>query len=307
MIIYDLKTMQKCDINENTVVALGTFDGCHIGHLSVFAACRSLAQSMGAKSAVYTFSAPPRSYFEKGEGMCLFSLEEKIRTIRSLGLDYICIEDFDTVQRLDGAEFLENVLMSRLHALGACCGFNFRFGKNAAFGTAQLKDFFENRGGCVRICDKIEHNGEAVSSSLLRKMIEGGSVEKIIPLSRPYSVYAEVTHGKELGRTIGIPTINQRIPYGKVVPARGVYVTECEIGEDVYPAVTNVGVRPTVESDGAENMETHIIGYSGNLYGSFVRVNFYRLLRPEKKFSSVSDLKTEIEKNVRSAIEYFGK
>ena len=124
-------------------------------------------------------------------------------------------------------------------------------------------------------------------------------------MANPYSIYAIVEHGKELGRTIGIPTINQKIPQDKIVPARGVYITECEIGEDVYPSITNVGVRPSVDENGQENIETHIIGVSGNLYGSGVRVNFYKKIRDEKKFESIALLKKEIEKNIQASIEFF--
>ncbi len=301
MVIYDLKTMQVCDIHESTVVALGFFDGCHAGHQSVFMACRRLASKMGAKSVVYTFSSLPKSKSAK----CIFSLDERIRAIRKSGIDYLCIEDFESVASMDGSKFLNDILCSRLHAVGACCGFNFRFGSGARYGTAELSSFFEKRGGCVYICDKMLYENDTLSSSLLRSFIEKGELEKIIEVASPYTIYAVVEHGKELGRTIGIPTINQIIPSDKIAPARGVYITECEIGEDVYPAITNIGVRPSVESNGHENMETHIIGYNGNLYGSCVRVNFYKRIRDEKRFDSIDELRAEIQKNIQDAISYF--
>ena len=305
MVCYDLKAMQICEIHEPTVVALGAFDGAHIGHLSVFTSCVLLARKMKVKSAVYTFSSIPKDFLSKQKSRSIFTLEEKIRAIRKAGIDYLCIEDFENVAFVSGDEFLDGILVGKLRAVGACCGFNFRFGKGASHNVDSLKAFFENRGGCVQICDKILYENNTLSSSLLRDFIENGEVEKIISVSSPYSVYARVEHGKELGRKIGLPTINQFFPEGKVVPLDGVYITECEIGEDVYPSITNVGVRPTVESDGKRNMETHIIGYDGNLYGSFIRVNFYKLLRPEIKFSSLEELKAEIQRNIKSAVEYF--
>lgn len=305
MVIYDLNTMQVCDIKEGTVVALGTFDGCHAGHISVFSSCRSLAKSLDVKSAVYTFSSVPKDFLSDGKSRYIFTQEEKIKVIRSLGIDYLCIEEFESVANMSGEEFLSSVLGERLHAVGACCGFNFRFGKGALYGTDELSDFFKNRGGRVQICDKILYNGVTLSSSLLRDFIECGRVEDIISVSRPYSVYSKVEHGKELGRRIGIPTINQFFPDGKVLPADGVYITECEIGEDVYPSITNIGVRPTVENDGKRNMETHIIGYNGSLYGSYIRVNFYKRIRAEKRFASLEELQSEIRKNIESAVAYF--
>ena len=305
MIIYDLKTMQVCDINEKCVVALGAFDGCHAGHMAVFSKCIALAKKMKVRSAVYTFSRPPRDYFTNGGGMCLFSQEEKLRAIRDSGIDFLCIDDFEAVKDLDGERFLNDVLCSKLGAVGACCGFNYTFGKGASQTAENLRSFFENRGGCIEICDKIIYKGNVLSSSLLREFIEKGEVEALLDVCRPYSVYSIVEHGKELGRTIGIPTINQKIPKSKILPRKGVYITECEIGEDVYPSVTNVGLRPTVEDTDCVNMETHIIGYNGNLYSSGVRVNFYKFIRDEVKFSSIEELKQEINKNIEMAKEHF--
>ena len=305
VITYDLKSMQICEIHEPTVVALGTFDGCHAGHMSVFNSCRALSRELGAKSAVFTFSSSPKDFFTGRTGACLFSLDEKIRAIRQSGIDFLCIEDFASIAELSATSFLNDILVGALHAIGACCGFNFKFGKGASSDAQNLRDFFENRGGCVRICDKITFEGHTVSSTFIKELIECGEIEKATAISRPYSIYAMVEHGKELGRTIGIPTINQKIPVGKVVPAKGVYITECEIGENVYPSVTNVGVRPTVDGDGGMNIETHIIGYNGYLYGSYVRVNFYKKIRDERKFPSLDALKKEVQVNIQKAIEYF--
>ena len=305
MLCYDLKTMQICKITEPSVVALGTFDGAHLGHASVFASCVSLARKMGAKSVAYTFLTIPKDFFSKQKRGSIFTLEEKTRAIRDAGIDFLCTENFEDVSGLTGTEFMESVLVGELNAVGACCGFNFKFGQGASFNAQNLRDFFENRGGCVNICDKIQFGDEPLSSSLIRDFIERGEVETILSVARPYSVYSRVEHGKRLGTSIGIPTINQLFPEGKVIPADGVYITECEIGEDVYPSITNVGVRPTVESSGIRNLETHIIGFDGNLYGSYIRVNFYKRLRDEKQFSSIDELKEEIERNKKSAVEYF--
>lgn len=303
MIIYDLKTMQQCEITESTVAALGAFDGCHKGHLSVFLSSLSLARSLKVKSVVYTFFSLPMT---KGNARCIFSLDEKIKFIRRLGFDYLCIENFSDVSFLSGKEFYDTVLKDRLHSIACSCGFNFRFGKNGACDASDLAHFYENDGGCVQICDKIEIDSLPVSSTSLREFIENGEVERLLSLSQPYSVYSKVCEGKHLGRTIGVPTINQYIPSDKVVPKKGVYITECEIGEDVYPAITNVGVRPTTDPMGsAENMETHIIGYDGILYGSYVRVNFYKRLRDEIKFESLDSLKEQILRDISASVEYF--
>ncbi len=302
MTVYDLKTMQICNITEDTVVALGTFDGCHRGHLSVFASCVKLSKQKKAKSAVYTFSSVPMVKSAR----CICSLEEKIRLIKGFGIDYICIEHFENVSELDGEYFVEKILKKDLKAKGAVCGFNFRFGKDGAFCAEDLGKMFEKDGGCVQICEKTEFENQVLSSTLLREFIENGSIEMLVELANPYSIYAKIEEGKHLGRTIGIPTINQRIPRDKVIPRRGVYITECEIGEDVYPSITNVGVRPTTDPEGSkENIETHIIGFDKELYGSSIRVNFYKFLRDERKFSSLEELKMQVQNDIEKAKTYF--
>ncbi|MBQ7906900.1 MAG: riboflavin biosynthesis protein RibF [Clostridia bacterium] len=301
MEIYQLKTMQKCEINENTVVALGTFDGCHRGHGQVLQNAFYEAKRLGVKSVAYTFSSLP-----KGNGVkSLMTTREKINAIKDYGIDYIAIEEFESIKPLSPRAFYERVLKGSLKATGASCGFNYRFGKNAAAGPSDLVHFFENDGGSVVISEKVMRKNEALSSTLLRKMVEEGNVEEIKEYMLPYSIYAEVIEGKRLGRTLGFPTINQQIPSSKVAPCRGVYITECYIGEDTYPSVTNVGVRPTVEENGAVNLETYIIGFSGNLYGSSIRVVFHKYLRKERAFATIEELKAEISKNAKEAELYF--
>ncbi|MBR2444427.1 MAG: riboflavin biosynthesis protein RibF [Clostridia bacterium] len=301
MEIYQLETMQKCEITENTIVALGTFDGCHRGHASVLMNAFYESKRKGLKSVAYTFSAIPRGQDIKS----LMTTEEKIKEIKKYGIDYIAIEDFDSVKGLTPKEFYEQILRGKLKAQGASCGFNYRFGKNASGNGQMLEEFFENDGGSVVISEKVPLENQALSSTILRKMVEEGDVEGVKNYMPPYSIFSKVEEGKKLGRQLGFPTINQQIPKTKAVPKRGVYIAECYIGEDTYPCVTNVGVRPTVETGASVNVESHIIGFSGDLYGSYIRVVFHKYLRGERAFGSVEELKAEIEKNAKQAKEYF--
>ena len=304
MKILDLLTMQECEVDSDTVVALGTFDGCHLGHMSVIRSAYMKAKSLKIKSLVYTFDRIPKAN-NNSEIKSILTVEEKIKFIRKCGIDYVAVDDFDFVKDFEGDYFVEKILKEKLKAKSVCCGYNYRFGKNARYSGENLKDFFKNSGESVEICPKVSVNNEDVSSTLIRQKISNGEVDKILAYSPPYSVFAQVVEGKKLGRTIGIPTVNQLIPENKVTPQKGVYVTECEIGEDVYPAVTNVGTRPTVETDGKINMETHIIGYDGNLYFSYVRVNFYKKIRNEIKFSSLTQLQHQIESDIKESINFF--
>lgn len=304
MRVIDLKTMQQCEITTDTVVALGTFDGCHLGHMTVFRSAYMIAKKINAKTVAYTFDTIPKSA-KDGNIKNILTEEEKIKFIRNANVDYIAIDSFSEIKNLDGETFVNQVLKKKLNAKGASCGYNYRFGKNASCDGQSLVRFFENGGECVEICSQVSANGVAVSSTLIREKIQSGDVEEILQYSAPYSVYASVVEGKKLGRTLNFPTINQYIPKEKISPKKGVYVTECEIGEDVYPSVTNVGNRPTVDSDGFENMETHIIGYNGNLYGSCIRVNFYKRIRDEMKFSSLEELREQIKRDSEKAKDYF--
>ena len=300
MEIYDLKTMQQCSIDENTIVALGTFDGCHTGHMTVLMNAFYEAKRMGLKSVVYTFDSIP-----KNKAKSIMTLDEKIKMIRKTGIDYIAIDSFSEVCEKSGGEFFSDILIKKLRAKGASCGFNYRFGKNAACDTEKLQEMFGKAGGSVVICKEILYENQIVSSTLIRNLISSGNVEGVLSVAPPYTVFAKVIYGKQLGRKLGIPTINQELPKEKISLANGVYITECEIGEDVYPSITNVGVRPTVETNGAQNLETHIIGYDGNLYSSYIRVNFYKKIRNEQKFDSVYELKTQISSDIEKAREYF--
>lgn len=301
MVVYDLKTMQVSEIKENTVVALGTFDGCHRGHASVLQNAFYKAKELGLKSVAYTLDTSSA----KNQAL-IMTLEEKIKAIKKFGIDYIALEELENVQNLSGEEFVNTVLKDSLKTVFATCGFNYHFGRGAKCGVADLERFLKNSGGSVQISEKIVLDNTPVSSTLIRGFIENGEVERLLSVSAPYSIYAEVERGKGLGSRHGFATINQHMPAGKVIPKQGVYITECEIGEDVYPAITNVGVRPTTDGENARmNVETHIIGYTGDLYYSWLRVNFYKYLRDERKFDSIEELKRQIDKDKDKAISYF--
>ena len=304
MRIINLKTMASDEISCPSVVALGTFDGCHMAHKEVLKNAFLLARKNGTASVAYTFDSVPKA--KNGDTGAIYTIEEKIKAIKKMGIDYIAIDTFDDVKNLSPEEFFFKVLRGTLNASYASCGYNYKFGKGASAGANELKELFlKNGGGSVVISDKITLGENTVSSTLIRDLIREGEVEALFSLGTNYSVYAPVVEGKHLATKMGLPTINQYIPKEKAVPKLGVYITECEIGEDVYPSVTNVGVRPTTDNNGEVNMETHIIGYRGYLYGSSIRVNFYKYLRGEKKFSSKEELFEEIEKNKEEAVKYF--
>lgn len=301
MEVFELSTMQRTEIKENTIVALGTFDGCHLGHAAVFQNAFYESKKRGIKSVVYTFDS-----LVKQDKKALFTLEERIKHIKKYGIDYIAIESFEKVKNMTGEEFFDSVLKGELKSIGACCGFNYRFGVGASLGCENLKTMYEKSGGSVVISSEITADNTAISSTYLRKLIENGEVELASKYMPPYPVYAEVVQGKRLGRQMGFPTINQKIPKNKVVPKHGVYITEAYIGENAMPAITNVGTRPTVDGENENvNMETYILDFDGNLYLSYVNIVFRKFLRSERKFDSVNSLKEQISKDLVEAKKYF--
>ena len=301
MEVFELSTMQRTEIKQNTIVALGTFDGCHIGHASVFQNTFYEAKKKGVKSVVYTFD----SLVRQGK-KSLFTLEERIKHIKKYGIDYIAIESFNNVKNMSGEEFFNNILKGELKSIGACCGFNYRFGNGASLGCEDLKRLYEKIEGSVIISPEITADKTIISSTYLRKLIENGEVELASRYMPPYPVYAEVIEGKKLGRQIGFPTINQKIPKSKVVPKHGVYITEVYIGENAMPAITNVGTRPTVDGDNENiNIESYILDFNGNLYLSYVNVVFRKFLRSERKFDSINELKKQISEDLNEAKKYF--
>jgi riboflavin kinase/FMN adenylyltransferase len=189
------------------------------------------------------------------------------------------------------------------------CGFNFSFGRKAEGNCETLKKYFEENGLQVTVMPPLSIGGDIVSSSLIRAKIESGNIEDAEKLlGHPFSIFLPVTQGQQLGRKIGIPTINQLFPENSAVPRFGVYACRCHIDGETHLGIANVGVRPTIiEKKKVIGCETHILDYSGDLYGKKIRVDFCKFIREEKKFASLDELVTEINKNIAQIREYFSE
>lgn len=282
-----------------TALALGCFDGVHIGHAAVIRA----AMETGRPSAVVTFRQPPAAVLKSGSTQTLMtdSLREKI--LDEMGLDALIYLDFPSVRDLSPEAFVRDMLVEKFRAACVFCGFNYRFGKGAAAGPQELMDI-GTRLGIRGICiDPVCIGGQPVSSTRIRALITQGKMEQASRmLGRSFSLCLPVIHGHMLGRRLGSPTINQRIPTGHIVPRFGVYASAAEVGGQKWPAVTNVGIRPTVSPDGIL-VETHILGYTGDLYGQEIPVEFIRFLRPERKFENTAQLKAQIRQDAQQAAD----
>ncbi len=286
---------------KKTAVALGMFDGVHIGHRAVFERAESFENDF-TEAAVFTFDSGSISSKHGKSYRFIVPNSIKLRMIREAGIKNICCADFSELKDCEPEEFVRTVISGKMNAAAVVCGPDYRFGKNAAGSVDLLKELGRKYGFEVSTVSPVEKSGEKVSSSGIRKLLAEGNVKKAGTfLGYRYRITAPVTDGNHIGRTIGFPTINQSFEEGQLIPAYGVYASGAVIDGRVYSAVTNIGVKPTVEDSCAPLAETHIIGYSGNLYGQTVEVSLSEYLRGEQKFSSVDELKAQIKKDTEKA------
>ena len=287
---------------KKTAVALGLFDGVHLGHRAVLRAAYAQSKN-GLVPSAFTFE--PGSVLRKAGGSSgyIYGQRAKIRLLNECGVVRTDFPPFDTVCGLSGEEFASRILHERMNAAYVCCGNDFRFGRDASCGAQELIGFGKRYGFEVEVVDSVKLDGETVSSSRIRELLLSGDITAANELlGSAYFINATVADGNHIGRTIGFPTINQHFAEGQLVPRYGVYSTEVTVNGRTCAAVTDIGVKPTV---GAEKplAETHIIGYSGDLYGKSVDVRFRDFIRPEMKFASLDELKAQIAADIMRARE----
>ncbi|HET6505192.1 MAG TPA: bifunctional riboflavin kinase/FAD synthetase [Baekduia sp.] len=273
-------------------VAIGTFDGVHLGHREVIA---------GAETVV-TFDPHPQSVVAPGsQPKLLTTLERKAELIETLGVQELVVIPFDgDFAARSAQDFVEHVLVQRVQATHVSVGENFRFGHKAQGDVELLRadPRFE-----TRVVPLLEVDGEVVSSSHIRGLVSGGAVQYADQLlGAPFAVEGEVEHGDKRGRTLGFPTANLVPRPGYVVPGHGVYACRVALPDGtLVPAATNVGVRPQFVTGRGELIEAFLIDWTGDLYGARIRVEFLRRLRGERRFESVDALVEQMHRDVDEA------
>lgn len=286
--------------------ALGNFDGVHVGHRALLRESVRFAEENSLIPAVWTFSALP--FPEKNKQLCTSG--ERLALFAQAGIRRVFLEDFSAVQSVSPQEFVTRILLGACRAEMIVCGFNYRFGADAAGTPETLSELLSGTGTALSVLPPIKSGESVVSSTRVRALLQQGSMEEAAAcLGRLYSFCFPVVHGKELGRTLGFPTVNQELPTSLALPAPGTYATAVMIGGIPYPAVTNIGTRPSIaeNDDHLPNAETHIIGYSGWLYGTDVRVYFRYRLRDERRFPSLSALEEQIKRDSAASGSDFSK
>ena len=285
------------------IFALGFFDGVHLGHQALLAQCREMAAQTGAKTAAITFDAHPQTLFRPQTPMLLSTLSDRKQLLRHYGMDLVhVLPVVPEIMNLPWEIFLEQLLQQG--AVGFVCGDDFRFGAGGQGDPEKLRTFCDRRNLLFRMVSQQSLEGKRISSTRIRGKIEAGDMESATRyLGHPHVLTGTVVHGKQIGRKLGFPTANLLLPPGTVVPKFGVYACRAVIDGVRYPAVTNVGTRPTVEGEGV-TVEPWILDFEGDLYDRQIRLEFHRFLRPEMKFPDLESLKQEIRRNGRQTREY---
>lgn len=295
-------------VPRDAIFLLGYFDGVHLGHRALLEKAVSIAKhdssAVSRSVVVWTMESIPKTSAESG---LLTTTAEKLALFKTYGADYVIFENFEDIRSLDGETFFIEHIADRYEPYAVVCGENFRFGKGASCGCMELTHFAHAENILCTVLDLLEIGEIPVSSTEIRKKIlDGGIKAANALLGYPYSVTSRVLHGKALGRTIGCPTINQRLPKEKITPKHGVYACTVSCEKDgiphTYIGVCNIGSRPTVNRDESDiTLETYILDFSDDLYGAAVTTRLYDYIRGEKAFASVDELSAQIQADAETA------
>lgn len=291
------------------VIALGFFDGVHLGHAALLRRTFEEAGERGVIPAAVTFDTHPENLIV-GSPMPLISspLDRGELMRRYYGIREVIVAHFDErMMHMPWEDFITEFLVRENGAVHLVAGHDFHFGYKGEGNPQRLKAKCEEMGLGCDIIPKVELCGITISSTYIRGLLSQGEMERAnYFLGHPHTLTDTVGHGKKLGSTLGFPTVNLRFAPGVLVPAKGVYATRVffENG-DSRAAVTNIGVRPTVDNGGEVNVEGFLLDFDGDLYGKTLRMEFYDYLRPERKFDTVEDLRSEVMRNAEQTREYF--
>ena len=283
----------------NTVLAIGVFDGVHMGHRHLLDRLKEVASQQGMLSGVLTFVNHPRTVITPGAYVkYITSVEDRLALLKSTGVDIVLPLTFDLeLSRLRAHEFLE-LLQDRLNMAGLVRGRNFVMGHKREGTPEVLKALGIEKGFSTTVVDPLSKDGERVSSTAVREAISAGDMDKASRfLDRPFALQGRVIRGNARGRTLGFPTANLDIPRDRMIPGNGIYATWAHVGEKRYMAATNVGTRPTFDEK-ERIVEAFILDYSGDLYDSEITVEFVKRLRDELRFETVEALVAQMRQDV---------
>lgn len=288
-----MNVLSERKFDKPSAVIIGKFDGVHKGHRKLISDAAKICREDGLSLLAYTFG-----------GSSLTTEAEKLALLTECCVENIYIQPLDSGFKNTSPEEFIRILKEDLCARCVAVGFNFRFGKDRCADAEDMKKLCKNAGITAHIAPPVTENGELVSSTRIRAEISSGKVaEAAVMLGRPYSVTAQVGSGKHLGRKIGMPTANLRLPPKILLPKTGVYACIADTPFGRYSAVTNIGDNPTVDTDGKIKAEAHIMDFDENLYGEEITLRFLEYVRGEKKFDSLAELQAQVERDKQKTKE----
>ncbi len=288
---------------KNRAIALGFFDGVHIGHRKILELTLGASKEEGLTPAVFTFISEASDL--KFGGDRLYSTEEKLSLIEECGIEEVIIADFSLLRDMSGEEFVKDFLVGALSAVLTVSGMDFRFGRGAKYGIEELSSLMIETGGRAIVSPDVKIEGMRASTTYIKELLKRGRIKEAnLHLGAPYFIRTVVEAGRGVGRALGFPTINSPLGVSKSILRRGVYVTETIIDGTSYMALTNVGVCPTF-APRREHIESYILDFDGDLYGKEVKIVFREFLRDEIRFSSENDLILQIKVDINRVKEEF--
>lgn len=302
LVFRDLKE----NLLESSSLALGFFDGVHIGHQKVILNAVKKAEELNTKSVVVTFSHHPKTILSKTHLSMISSLEERLNLFENFGLDAVLLLDFnENFAKMSAKQYLEDILLKCLNPKNITVGYNHKFGGDQLGNSKFLGEYSKKYNFEINVISPVKIDNHIVSSSAVRKFIHSGNVVSAKKLlDRPFKLIGEVIHGQQLGKKLGFPTANLKLPNELIIPASGVYRGLAQINSKVYHAVINIGKRPTIDNHKKDLVEVHILGFNQDIYGENIEVSFLEKIREEKKFDSLDQLKAQISKDCELVREY---
>ena len=301
-----------CNINsnidlKNLVLAIGNFDGVHLGHQEIINQCINLARDNNFIPAVLTFDPHPNQIVNsKIQKKLIFEVDQKIELLKNFDIDYLFILQFNNeVMNMSPNDFIKKVLIKKFNARGVVTGYNFHFGKDKSGNVNLLTEASSKYNFLYNVVDKFKQDFIEISSSKIRKLITKGMVEtarKI--LGRYYFISGNVSYGKKLAEKIGYKTANIKLVKDLVYPLNGVYLVQVTVKNETnnkYYGVANIGVKPTISKEKSVMLEVHIFEFDKDIYENDIRVEFMSFLRPERQFSTVEKLKSQIKMDINFA------
>ncbi len=296
----------KMNLNRETAVAIGKFDGLHLGHKKLLGQILEQKKN-GLAACVFTFDQTPAVLFGASDAKELMTVEEKRALLEHMGVD-ILIEFPLTMETaaIPAREFVSEILMKQMHVRFIAAGTDLSFGAGGKGNTALLKQMEQEGNFQVKTIEKVRLENQEISSTYVRQQLEAGNmmmVEKL--LGRPYTITGTVVHGNRLGRTFGMPTVNLLPPATKLMPPCGVYYSSVLYRGSYYRAISNVGYKPTVTDERVMGVETYLYDFHLEIYGEEIEVNLHEFKRAERKFGSLDELREQLMQDIRDGAEWY--